>query len=103
MAAGGRALLIRTDGDSVDHDRDLGNAPAHDEGTDTKVLLERGTEQDETTDVERRGDVTCPVWHCHRFEVRLVSDELVRVRTTDGPRQRKHRCCDGLRSSSSSR
>lgn len=35
--------MFRTDGDSVDHDRHLGNAPAHDEGTDAEVLLERGT------------------------------------------------------------
>ena len=56
----------RTDGDSVDHDGDLSETPAHDEGTDGELLLERCAEDEEAAKVERHGDVACPIQRTRR-------------------------------------
>lgn len=52
---------IGVDSDSIDHDRELSNSPAHDDSSQAEVLLECGADDKESTDEKWNGDIACPV------------------------------------------
>ena len=54
-------IEIGVHGHGIDHDRELGDSPAHDDCSQAEVLLERSPNDNESTDEERNGQIACPV------------------------------------------
>ena len=52
-----------TNSDGVNHDCNFRDAPAHNDPSDGKFLLEGRAKYEETTQIERHRDVTCPEPH----------------------------------------
>ena len=52
---------ISINSDGIDHDRELCNPPAHNDGSQAEMLLERGADDKESTDEKWNGDIACPV------------------------------------------
>lgn len=52
-----------TDGDRVDHDGDFCEAPAHDDGADGELVLERPAQDEEAAEVQRHSDVAGPIFY----------------------------------------
>lgn len=49
-----------TDSDSVDHDRNFGETPSHNECAYAQMFLESSSEGNETTDIQGDSNVTSP-------------------------------------------
>jgi len=55
-----RVITVCIDCHRIDHDGDLSKSPAHDQGTDTKMLLYGCTNNKEAADIQRQGNVASP-------------------------------------------
>ena len=80
--SGKRNTVPLTDGDSVDHDGHLGDAPAHDNCANAQVVLERAAEGNKSDDVDDDGKIACPGYSMNQAERRTSGSSARNVPET---------------------